>query len=137
MELSEATRTTAATLLLTLLAVEFGGLFVLGVVRGRTPRTPFQTAFARAGHAHAGVLVTLSLVIQPFVDATALTGPIATVARSGIPLAAILMSAGFFLASAGAGRTSPNRMIVLVYAGAVSLAAGALALGIGLLGPSA
>jgi hypothetical protein len=131
-DLSDAARTTAGTLLLTLLAVEFGGLFVLGVLRGRTPRTPFQLAFARAGHAHAGVLVTLSLVIQLFADATSLAEPWAAVARSGIPLAAILMPAGFFLASAGPGRTSPNRLIILVYAGAVALAFGAITLGIGL-----
>jgi hypothetical protein len=130
--LSDAARTTAGTLLLTLVAVEFGGLYLLGVVRGRTPRTPFQVAFARAGHAHAGVLVTLSLVVQILADATTLAQPWASVARSGIPLAAILMPAGFFFASAGAGRTSPNGLIVLVYLGAVALAGGAVTLGLGL-----
>jgi hypothetical protein len=136
MDLSDATRTTAATLLFTLLAVEFGGVFVLGVVRGKAPRTPFQLAFARAGHAHAGVLVILSLAIQPYVDATALSGPLAAIARSGIPLAAILMPAGFFLSSAGAGRTRPNGLIAIVYGGAVALGAGAVSLGVGLLGPT-
>jgi hypothetical protein len=43
------------------------------------------------------------------------------------------MSAGFFLSSMGAGRTRPSRLILLVYAGAVSLATGALSLGVGLL----
>jgi hypothetical protein len=33
----------------------------------------------------------------------------------------------------GAGRTSPNRLIVLVFAGALLLAAGLTSLGIGLL----
>ena len=137
MDLSNAARTTAGTLLLTLLAVEFGGLFVLAVVRGRIPQTPFQLAFARAGHAHAGVLVTLSLVVQMLADATALANPWAAVARSGIPLAAILMPAGFFLASAGPGRTTPNRFIALLYVGGAALAAGAATLGIGLfLAPS-
>jgi hypothetical protein len=131
--LSESARTTAGILLLTLVAVESGGLYLLQIVGGRVPRTPFQLAFARAGHAHAGVLVTLSLIVQILADATALTQPVATIARSGIPLAAILMPAGFFLSSAGAGRTSPNRLIALVYAGAASLAAGAVALGAGLL----
>jgi len=51
-----------------------------------------------------------------------------------VPLAAILMSAGFFLSSAGTGRTPPNALICLVYAGAVSLAAGVITLGIDLLG---
>ncbi len=110
--LSDAARTTAGTLLLTLVAVEVGGLYLLGIAGGRTPRTPFQVAFGRAGHAHAGVLVTLSLVVQILADAAALGQPWSSVARSGIPLAAILMPAGFFLASAGAGRTSANGLIV-------------------------
>jgi len=133
MELSDAARTTSATLLLAIVAIESGGLYLLGIVRGKTPRTPFQLAFARAGHAHAGVLVTLSLVVQLLADATALGQPFALIARSGIPAAAILMPAGFFLASAGAGRTSPNGWISLVYVGAAALAAGAVALGVGLL----
>jgi hypothetical protein len=130
--LSDASRTTAGILLLTIVAVESGGLFMLNVVGQRIRLTPFQIAFARAGHAHAGVLVTLGLVCQLLVDATGLTGPVGSVARSGIPLAAILMSAGFFLSSAGRGVTRPNRLILLVYAGATSLGAGAVALGWGL-----
>ena len=133
MNLSAEARLTAGILLLTIVAVEFGGTYMLRVVRGALAVTPFQLAFARAGHAHAGVLVILGLVVQPFADAASLSGAAGWAARSAIPLAAILMSAGFFLSSMGAGRTSPNRLILLVYAGAVSLALGSLSLGIGLL----
>ena len=56
------TRSTAGVLLLTILFIEYGGWFMLRVVRGRQPTTAFQKAFFRAGHAHAGVLVTLALV---------------------------------------------------------------------------
>ena len=132
--LSEAARTTAGVLLLTLLAVEVGGVYLLGVVRGAVPRTAFQRAFERAGHAHAGVLVTLSLIVQVLADATALGQPWAQVARSGIPLAAILMPAGFFLAAAGRGREHPRRaLFLLIPAGGVALGIGAAALGVGLL----
>ena len=72
-------------------------------------------------------------MIQPFADAVGLTGAAGWAARSAIPIAAILMSAGFFLSSMGAGRTSPNRLIVLVYAGALASGVGAPSLGIGLL----
>ena len=133
MDLSADTRTTAGVLLLALVAVEYGGTYVLRLVRGTVPATPFQVAFARAGHAHAGVLVTLALVCQPFVDATSLTGFAAQMARSGVAGAAILMPAGFFFSSAGRGATRPNRAIVLLYVGAVALAAGVVSLGIGLL----
>jgi hypothetical protein len=131
--LSEAARATAGTLLVTIVLVEFGGLYVLRLVTGRQEATPFQKTFARAGHAHAGVLVILALIVQLFADAAAMTGPLAAVARSGVPLAAILIPAGYFLSSAGNGVTKPNRLFLLTYAGAVFLAAGVLALGIGLL----
>ena len=131
--LSDAARITAGTLLITIVLVEFGGLYLLRLVTGRQPATPFQKTFARAGHAHAGVLVSLALIAQLYADAVALDGAAASVARSGIALAAILMPAGFFLSSAGRGSTRPNALIVLIYAGAISLGAGALALGVGLL----
>ncbi|MGH2488365.1 MAG: hypothetical protein ACRDFR_01930 [Candidatus Limnocylindria bacterium] len=70
-----------------------------------------------------------------FADSVVLGQPLATIARSGVPLAAILMSAGFFLSSVGPGRTPPNALIWLVYAGAASLAAGVVTLGVGLLVP--
>jgi hypothetical protein len=60
--------------------------------------------------------------------------PLASLARNGIPLAAILMPAGFFFSSAGAGRTRPSVAIWILYAGTASLAIGVVALGLGLLG---
>lgn len=127
------TRTTAGVLLLTIVAVEYGGWFMLRITRGRQPATPFQQAFFRAGHAHAGVLVILSLVAQIYVDAAHLSGAVAFLARDGIPLAAILMPAGFFFAAAGREVTKPNQFIWLLYAGVVVLGLGVVSLGIGLL----
>ena len=133
LQVSESTLFTAGVLFLTVVAVESGGLYMLALVRRRVAATPFQITFARAGHAHAGVLVILSLIAQLYVDAAGLTGLVGAVARNGIPLAAILMPAGFFFSSMGRDRTEPNAAIWLVYAGAASLAAGAVALGVGLL----
>ena len=133
LSLSDASRSTAAILILSTVVIETGGLYLLAMHRGQVQRTPFQMAFARAGHAHAGVLVTLSLVVQLFADATALAEPWSWLARSGIPAAAILMPIGFFAASAGAGRTSPSGLVAIVYLGAAFLAVGAVTLGIGLL----
>ena len=49
-------------MLISVVTIEFGGLYLTRVVRGQVPLTDFQKAFARAGHAHAGVLsVTLGL----------------------------------------------------------------------------
>lgn len=134
MDLSDSARTLAAILVFSLVTVETGGLYLLRVVRGSTQTTPFQQSFSRAGHAHAGVLLVLSLVGLLYAEAADLgSGPWGWIARSGVPVAAILMPAGFFFSSAGEGRARPNRWIVLVHLGACSLAVGLLALGVGLL----
>src|SRR5436309_14096074 len=99
--LSTNSRIIAGVLLLTIVAIEYGGWFMLRVVRGDQPTTAFQQAFFRAGHAHAGVLVILSLVGQILADAARMSGVLALLARDGIWAAAILMPTGFFLAAAG------------------------------------
>lgn len=131
--LSVESRTLAGILVLALVTVETGGLYLVRLVRGRAEATPFQLSFARAGHAHAGVLLVLALVCQLLVDATQLTGPMDWLARSGVAVAALLMPAGFFLSSVGRGRTRPNALVGLVFGGALVLAAGLTSLGVGLL----
>ena len=131
--MSDESRILAGVLLLSLVTVETGGLYLLKVVRGRARVTPFQEKFARAGHAHAGVLLLLALVCQLFADETSQTGLLDWLSRSGVAVAALLMPAGFFLSSTGAGRTTPNRLVVLVPAGGVVLAAGLTSLAVGLL----
>ena len=131
--LSEASRTMAGILFLALVTVETGGLYMVRIVTGREDVTPFQEKFARAGHAHAGVLLVLALVCQPFVDAADLAGPWGWLARTGVAAAALVMPAGFFFCSMGKGRTSPNRLIALVFVGGAILAVSLTTLGVGLL----
>ncbi|MGH8872683.1 MAG: hypothetical protein ACRDWS_11965 [Acidimicrobiia bacterium] len=133
MELTDATSRTAGTLLVAIAAVEYGGIFMFAILRGKKQFTGFQTASFRAGHAHAGVLLILSLVALLYADTLELTGLTRVVARSAIPLAAILMPAGFFFGAMGRGRTGPNRFMSLVYLGALSLATGVVTLGVALL----
>ena len=82
--LSDESRILAGVLLLALVTAETGGLYLLKVVRGRGGVTPFQEKFARAGHAHAGVLLLLALLCQVFADATAQTGVLDWLSRSGV-----------------------------------------------------
>lgn len=133
-EFTDAGRILAGIALLSIVTIEVGGWFLTKIVRGDVPMTPFQQAFARAGHAHAGVLVTLGLVGILYADLAGIEGALGWVARAGVLAAAILMSGGFFASSAGKGRTAPNGAIVLVWAGALSLAAGVVSLGVGVLG---
>jgi len=126
-------RITAGILMLTIVGIESGGLFLLRTARSNPGFTDFQRSFFRAGHAHAGVLVILGLLCLVLTGATGLTGFWAWLAGTGVLIAAILMSAGFFFSAMGTGRTTPNRFIGLIFAGAASLAAGVVTLGFGLL----
>jgi hypothetical protein len=131
--MSDETRILAGILLLSLVTVETGGLYLVRLWRSSEGVTEFQIGFARAGHAHAGVLLVLALTALLYADTAGLSGGWNWVARSGVPVAAILMPAGFFAASMGQGRTKPNRLIALVFIGALVLALGLASLGIGLL----
>ena len=133
LRLSRHSRIVAAVLLVAFLAIEYGGYFLVRAVSGQEDLTGFQLAFSRAGHAHAGVLVTLGLVGLILADATRLTGLRGYVARHAVPVGALLMAVGFFLSASDPGATEPNGLIVLVWIGAVSLAVGVVTLAVGLL----
>ena len=120
-------------LLLALVTVESGGYFLTRVVRGHVEANRLQQGFFRAGHAHAAVLLVLSVAILTVVSHAALDGVWMQVARLGVPIAAILMPAGFFLSVLGKDPERPNRSIVLLWLGVASLTAGLLAAGIGLI----
>ena len=131
--MSDESRILAGILLLSLVTVETGGLYLLKIVRGQAPVTPFQEKFARAGHAHAAVLLLLALICQPYVDATDQSGALEWLSRSGVAVAALLMPGGFFFSSMGPGRDKPNGLIAMVFAGAALLAVSLVSLGVGLL----
>lgn len=130
--LSQESQTLAGILLLALVTVETGGLYLVRITTGREAVTAFQERFARAGHAHAGVLLLLALVVQPYADAAGLDGLLGWVGRSGVAVAALLMPAGFFFSSMGRGRERPNGFLGLVFAGAALLAVSLGSLGVAL-----
>ncbi|MGH9335438.1 MAG: hypothetical protein ACRD21_17005, partial [Vicinamibacteria bacterium] len=121
--------------LITLPTVMLGGMTILHQLVGRTPGyfdNPLRQDLWRAGHAHAGVYLILSLVLLRYVDEAALSSTWKWVARLGAPIAAILIPAAFFLSVMSPDATEPNGFLVLAYPGAVALAAAVLTLGIGL-----
>src|SRR5438105_542915 len=113
----------------------YGGVTLLMMLTGdpRDMANPLRQNLWRAGHAHAGVLLVLALVGLRYVDEANLSERWKPIARSFIPLAAILMPAGFFLSMLSPGTTAPNSLIALTYVGAVVLAIGVVTLGVGLL----
>jgi len=94
---------------------------------------PLRQNLWRAGHAHAGVYLVLSLVMLLYVDHTGLSLFWLWLARVGTPIAAILIPAAFFLSVASPTATRPNGLIKLAYIGALFLAASVLTLGVGLI----
>lgn len=130
--LSSAAAQLGGIVLLTVVAIAFGGTFLLRVASAKVPTNDLQKAFFRAGHAHAGVLVILGLVATLYVDLAGVSG-LWRVLVSGILLAAILMPAGFFLSVLGRDPQRPNGLFALVWLGAAALTVGVLGAGLGLL----
>ncbi|MGC5012213.1 hypothetical protein ACLQ2R_15725 [Streptosporangium sp. DT93] len=133
--MSPSSLSTAGVLLITVPAVAFGGASLLAHIMRDIPGyadNPVRRGLWRAGHAHAGVLVLFALVALLYIDQADLSAGMKDLARVLIVAAPILMPIGFFLSVVRPSDTTPNRLIWLVPAGGVSLAAGALLLGIGL-----
>lgn len=130
--LQAGTLLSVGILLLFLVTVESGGYFLTKLVRGHAAANELQRSFFRAGHAHAAVLLVLSVLLLVVLDGVALAAPLGVLARNGVPAAAILMPAGFFLSVVGRDPRRPNAFVALLWLGAAALTAGLLAAGAGL-----
>jgi hypothetical protein len=129
-------RMMAGIILITVPSIQYGGYFLLTSLRDRSSHymeNALRQNFFRAGHAHAGVFVILSLVCQILADSATLPEPWLWVARIGVPAAAILVPLGFFLSMPSPQSTAPNGFVSFIYVGAVMLAASVVTLGVGLL----
>jgi uncharacterized membrane protein len=114
----------------------FGGLSLLNFLTKDIPGyndNPLRHDLWRAGHAHAGVYLVLSLVMLRYVDEAVLSPLWKWLARAGAPIAAILIPAAFFLSVASPDAKEPNGLINLAYVGALFLAGAVVSLGIGLI----
>lgn len=134
--MSSATLTTAGILLITVVAVAYGGLTLLTHLARRRAGyldNPVRRGLWTAGHAHAGVLVLFTLAVLPYIDQADASDATRTLIRSLLVAAPILMPLGFFLSVARPQDTRPNKLIWLTVAGGACLVVGALLLGITLL----
>jgi hypothetical protein len=75
----------------------FGGYSLLRLLNRGDALTPFQVDCFRAGHAHAGVLLLLSLLFYMFLDRTALPVSVKQAACVGLFVGILAQSGGFFL----------------------------------------
>lgn len=134
--MSRQSRLLAGILLVVLPSVMYGGLSLLMFLTRNVPGyndNPVRHDLWRAGHAHAGVYLILSLVMLRYVDEAALSPLWKWLARTGAPIAAILIPAAFFLSVASPSAAEPNGLMNLAYVGALFLAGGVLSLGVGLI----
>ncbi len=133
--MSRESRITAGALLILLPTVVYGGASILSLLVGDPSysENALRQDLWRAGHAHAGVLLILSLVTLRYVDEANLPETLKKIARHSVPASAVLLPAAFFLSVASPDATEPNALINLAYVGAVSLGAGLLILGVGLI----
>src|SRR5438094_10301365 len=134
--ISQESRRMAGILLVVLPTVIYGGVSLLTFLINKESGymdNPLRQNLFRAGHAHAGVLLVLSLVVLQYVDEIELSEGAKQFVRSAIPSAAILLPAGFFFSVLSPKATEPSAIIYLAFVGAVVLAGGLITLGVGLL----
>jgi hypothetical protein len=133
--ISAESRRVAAILLVVLPTVMIGGVSILSLLISDPAyaANPLRQDLWRAGHAHAGVLLVLSLLVLRYVDEARLSARAKAFVRSSVPSSAILLPAAYFLSILSPSATEPNGLIYLAYVGAALLAAGILTLGVGLL----
>src|SRR5215510_7769989 len=119
--MSPATRKKAGILIIILPTVIYGGLSILRFLIHDPAyiQNPLRQDLFRAGHAHAGVLLILSLVSFLYVDEANLSRGWKQIVSSFIPLSAIFLPVAFFFSVLRADATQPNGFINLAYVGAL------------------
>jgi hypothetical protein len=133
--MSPQSRLVAGIVLIIVPTVEIGGASILSLLIAdpQYAQNELRQDLWRAGHAHAGVWLVLSLVALRYVDEASLSEGMRWVVRLAFPAAAILMALAFFLSVLSPEANQPNAMIYLAYVAGVVLAVALLVLGVGLL----
>jgi hypothetical protein len=133
--MSPQSRLVAGLVLIIVPTVEIGGASILSLLIADPAyaQNDLRQDLWRAGHAHAGVWLVLSLVALRYVDEASLSEGMKWAVRLAFPVAAVLMALGFFLSVIPEEAREPNGIIYLTYVAGVVLAVGVLMLAVGLL----
>jgi len=135
MELSRDAKVFAGIILLAVPTVQYGGLAILGMLThgvagaggAEAGLNAEQLALFRAGHAHAGVWLILSLVIQVLLYVAKLSASAKWLARIAAPVGTLALSGGFF------GLAFKVEFRYLLYFGAFAMFCSLILAGVGLL----
>ena len=77
--------------------VMYGGYSLLRLINQRDALSEFRLTWFRAGHAHAGVLLLMSLLYFMFMDRTSLPTPLKHAASATLVVGILAQSGGFFI----------------------------------------
>lgn len=129
-----ASRRLAGILLIVMPTAVMGGVSLLSMLIDDPAyrNNDLRQDLWRAGHAHAAVLLVLSLVALRYVDEANLSPRWKSFTRHAFPTAAILLPVAFFMSVLSPDAKEPNALIYLAYVGAIILVTGMIALGVGL-----
>ena len=120
------TRVFAIISLVSLPTVMYGGYALRRLMESGEGLTEFQQTYFRAGHAHAGVLLVLSLVYYQYLDRTTLASRLKWLACAVLAAGILAQSGGFFLHMAVGEPRSTSAGTWVTTGGAVLLAAAVL-----------
>jgi drug/metabolite transporter superfamily protein YnfA len=124
---------------LSLITVEFGGWALLGFLTGQgtlkgDPATvDYRMRFFRAGHAHAGVLIVLSLVYYVYLDRADFSNGFDWVVGVILVAGTLAQSGGFFIHLGQGAPATPTVGTTVTRVGALLIAVALVILAIGLI----
>jgi hypothetical protein len=129
----EPTNVLPIVAIIALVTVEYGGWALLTFLSGREGLADWQKGFFRAGHAHAGVLLVLSLVYLLYLPRADFSDGLEWIAGGALLTGVLAQSGGFFL-HLGIGQPGrPSAGTRLTRTGALVIAAALLTLAVGLI----
>jgi hypothetical protein len=129
----EPTNVLPVAAVLSLVSVEYGGWALLTFTSGRDGLADWQKRFFRAGHAHAGVLLVLSLVYLLYLPRADFSDALEWIAGGVLWAGVLAQSGGFFLHLGVGEEGKPSAGTKLTRAGALLIGAALVTLAVGLI----
>jgi hypothetical protein len=128
----EPSRLLAILALVGLLGVEYGGWALLTFITGREGLSSAQQRWFRAGHAHAGTLLVLSLVYFRYLSDTSMSMTLRWTGGILMLVGILAQSGGFFVHMASGARDASSAGTCLTRSGGLLLGGALLLLTLGL-----
>ncbi len=118
---------------LMLVTVESGGWALLGFLTEKDPPSRFKHGFFRAGHAHAGALITLALAYYLYLPRADYSHGVEWLCGVILTVGILAQSGGFFLHVAVGREGEPSAGTQVTRLGGVLIAAALIILAVGLI----